>query len=41
VTTEKDLVKLGALSGLPALGALRVDLEVEDGDALVDLLMRP
>ncbi len=41
VTTEKDLVKLSSLRGLPSLRALRVALEVEDGDRLVDLLMRP
>ena len=41
VTTEKDLVKLAPLLGVPALAALRVDLEVDDGEALVDLLMRP
>jgi tetraacyldisaccharide 4'-kinase len=38
VTTEKDLVKLGGLPGLPALRALRVELRVEDGDALLAAL---
>jgi tetraacyldisaccharide 4'-kinase len=41
VTTEKDLVKLGGLAGLPALRALRVELRVEDGDALVAALTAP
>jgi tetraacyldisaccharide 4'-kinase len=41
VTTEKDLVKLGPLRRLATVRALRVALEVEDGDALVDLLTRP
>jgi tetraacyldisaccharide 4'-kinase len=42
VTTEKDLVKLGRYPTLrPTLRALRVTLEVDDGDALVDLLTRP
>jgi tetraacyldisaccharide 4'-kinase len=40
VTTEKDLVKLGGIPGLEGLRALRVALEVEDGDRLVDLLLR-
>jgi len=39
VTTEKDLVKLERLSGLPPLVALRVGLEVVDGGALVDRLL--
>jgi tetraacyldisaccharide 4'-kinase len=39
VTTEKDLVKLGARPALAALRALRVDLEVEDGGALLRLLV--
>ncbi len=38
VTTEKDLVKLEGYPVLAALRALRVTLEVEDGDALLDLL---
>jgi len=41
ITTEKDLVKLAGLRGLEALRALRVALEVEDGDALLDLLTQP
>jgi tetraacyldisaccharide 4'-kinase len=41
ITTEKDLVKLAPLGGLPSLRAVRVNLEVEDGDRLVDLLTRP
>jgi tetraacyldisaccharide 4'-kinase len=40
VTTEKDLVKLAAMP-LPALRAVRVSLEVEDGDRLVELLLEP
>jgi len=39
VTTEKDLVKLAGRPGLAALRALRVVLEVDDGDRLVDLLL--
>ncbi len=39
LTTEKDLVKLGTLPGLPPLAALRVSLEVERGAALVALLL--
>ncbi len=39
VTTEKDLVKLAEIPGLRALRALRVELVVERGDALVDLLL--
>jgi len=38
VTTEKDLTKLERFPGLEALVALRVDLEVEDEAALLDLL---
>jgi len=38
VTTEKDLVKLAARPGLERLRALRVALEVDDGERLVDLL---
>jgi tetraacyldisaccharide 4'-kinase len=38
VTTEKDLAKLGGVPGLDGLRALRVSLEVERGDALVELL---
>ena len=38
VTTEKDLAKLGDVPQLVGLRALRVGLEVERGDALVDLL---
>jgi tetraacyldisaccharide 4'-kinase len=41
VTTEKDLVKLVALGDVPALVALRVALEVEDGDRLVAHLASP
>jgi tetraacyldisaccharide 4'-kinase len=41
VTTEKDLVKLERLPGLGALCALRVELEVEEGDRLLELLTRP
>ena len=42
VTTEKDLVKLAALPGVPAVAAVRVVLEVEDGEALVErLVQRP
>jgi tetraacyldisaccharide 4'-kinase len=39
VTTEKDLVKLRAWPALETIRALRVELEVDDGDALVDLLV--
>jgi tetraacyldisaccharide 4'-kinase len=39
VTTEKDLVKLTRLPGLPPLLALRVVLEVEEGERLVDRLV--
>jgi tetraacyldisaccharide 4'-kinase len=38
VTTEKDLVKLERFPALAGLAALRVSLEVERGEALVDLL---
>ena len=38
VTTEKDLVKLGRWASLAAVTAVRVALEVERGDALVDVL---
>ncbi len=38
VATEKDLAKLGGAPGLEGLRALRVSLEVEHGEALVDLL---
>ena len=38
VTTEKDLAKLERFPGLEALIALRVELEVEDEEALLDLL---
>jgi tetraacyldisaccharide 4'-kinase len=38
VTTEKDLVKLERLPGLRAPWALRMRLEVEQGEALLDLL---
>ncbi len=41
VTTEKDLVKLAGRPGLEQLRALRVALEVDDGDRLVDLLEAP
>lgn len=41
LTTEKDLVKLAGLPGLAGVRALRVDLEVEDGESLLDLLLRP
>ena len=40
VTTEKDLVKLAEFPALTSLRALRVQLEVEDGEALLDLLLR-
>jgi tetraacyldisaccharide 4'-kinase len=40
VTTEKDLAKLARFPVLDGVRALRVDLDVEDGDALVDLLAR-
>src|SRR6266705_3416487 len=36
VTTEKDLVKLGRI---PGLRAVRVELEVDDAERLVDLLL--
>jgi len=38
VTTEKDLAKLGGLPELEGLRALRVGLDIERGEALVDLL---
>jgi tetraacyldisaccharide 4'-kinase len=43
VTTEKDLVKLARLDHELArrLHALRVDVEVEQGEALVDRLLAP
>ncbi len=40
VTTEKDLVKLAGRCGLDRLRALRITLDVEDGERLVDLLQR-
>ncbi len=39
VTTEKDLVKLARFSVLDGLRAIRTDLDVEDGEGLVDLLL--
>jgi tetraacyldisaccharide 4'-kinase len=41
VTTEKDLVKLARLPGARTrrLAAVRIDVEVEDGERLVDLLV--
>jgi tetraacyldisaccharide 4'-kinase len=43
VTTEKDLVKLARLEGADALGlyALRIEVEIEAGERLVDLLVGP
>jgi tetraacyldisaccharide 4'-kinase len=38
ITTEKDLVKLAGQPGLAALRALRVSLEVDDGERLLDVL---
>ena len=38
ITTEKDLVKLAGRPGLDALRALRVSLDVDDGERLLDLL---
>jgi tetraacyldisaccharide 4'-kinase len=38
ITTEKDLVKLGGRPGLEPLRALRVSLEVDEGERLLDLL---
>jgi len=38
LATEKDLVKLAGRSGLEHLRGLRVTLQVDDGDRLVDLL---
>ena len=40
VTTEKDLVKLARFPVVARLCAVRVDLEVQDGESLVDLLLR-
>jgi len=40
VTTEKDLVKLAEFPALTSVRALRVELEVEDGEALLDLLLQ-
>src|SRR5207247_253011 len=40
VTTEKDLVKLERFPGLEALLAVRVELEFDREDALLDLLER-
>jgi tetraacyldisaccharide 4'-kinase len=40
VTTEKDLVKLGRLPALRDLRALRVELDVEDGERLLEVLTR-
>ena len=40
VTTEKDLVKLSEFPALSSIRALRVQLEVEDGETLLDLLLR-
>lgn len=43
VTTEKDLVKLARLPDIGAipLHAVRIDLEVDDGERLVDALLAP
>jgi tetraacyldisaccharide 4'-kinase len=43
VTTEKDLVKLAQLDGADALGlyALRIEVAIEDGEGLVDVLLAP
>jgi tetraacyldisaccharide-1-P 4'-kinase len=41
VTTEKDLVKLARHPALAGIRALRVGLEVDDGEALVDRLLAP
>jgi tetraacyldisaccharide-1-P 4'-kinase len=38
LTTEKDLGKLAGRSGLEHLRALRVTLQVDDGERLLDLL---
>jgi tetraacyldisaccharide 4'-kinase len=38
LTTEKDLVKLAGRSGLEDLSAVRITLDVEEGDRLVELL---
>ena len=39
VTTEKDLVKLARFPTLDTMCAVRIDLEVDDGERLVDLLV--
>jgi tetraacyldisaccharide 4'-kinase len=39
VTTEKDLAKLGGRPGLEELCALRVSVEVEEGEQLVGRLL--
>jgi tetraacyldisaccharide 4'-kinase len=43
ITTEKDLVKLARLpdTGAIPLHAVRIDLEVDDGERLVDALLAP
>ena len=43
VTTEKDLVKLARLPGAERLRlqAIRIDVMVEDGERLVDLMLGP
>ena len=43
VTTEKDLVKLARIRGAEVLrlAAVRIDVEVEDGERLVDALLAP
>jgi tetraacyldisaccharide 4'-kinase len=43
LTTEKDLVKLARLPGADAvpLAAVRIDVDVEDGERLVDVLLAP
>ena len=41
VTTEKDLVKLAGFTALDTLRALRVALEVEETETLLDLLTQP
>jgi tetraacyldisaccharide 4'-kinase len=41
VTTEKDLVKLARLPGAPPMTAVRVDLEVQNGEQLLALLAGP
>ena len=40
VTTEKDLVKLAEFSALTSLRAVRIQLEVEDGERLLELLLK-